>query len=1299
MPSTLPSTHQNLITQRLPSWASRLSEEQWQILRASTLPLQGLPGQHADGFENALPELREAVLASQAQLATAQQRLARTLKGLQQIDEFAEPLLAARLKAEHGFQAPLRTSELIHVHDRFTHGVYVSTYERRTLLEAALHNFSDDISFNIKSALALKGDTEISDITVTGSATLGDSETRVPYALDSKAFRIKALSLSPKAFASTCRDLDLGQRYQEHLEARFSPPEVRLAATRLYQSNLQLAADLARLQHRISGKARDCIQRLLDDGSALPCQQLQLFGVTLHEALVIDAGEAGRLLYLPGQEAAFRAFDSDLALAEQLQADLRAPAFRKQCLALIASDERLLFLDRARQNLSTDAQAGYDHPWTLPKGAGLHLEFLDIAGSLFDFLYSDHFTRLKAEAQLFAIPTAQADEQARKRRLAMWKSLGLNALMTVSMFIPAVGVLMIAVTACQLLYEVYEGYEAWDVGDRDEALQHLEVVGLNLAVIAGLHVGGQVVRTLARTPLLESLDPITRADGSQRLWRPDLTPYRVEAAEATEAAEQTEHTWRMDNHWYRRRFDQQLKRWRLVHPDDPDAYQPLLEHNGEGAWRAEHEQPRDWPLARQVKRLDSRLETFPPAELEHAARISGVNEAQLRQVHLTNALPPPLLADTLARLRVQRLVAADYPVASRSELDRLFAEAYEASEPAHADEARMIQDYPSLGAPLCRRLLRSMTTTEQAAWNTQQPLPGRLVEAARRLEAELPLARGLEGLYFPGLASVHSERLVLQAMSALKGWPPEVRIEVRADAPRGPTLAIAGSRSATSLRIIIKSARGYEPYLGERPASGVLDYDLCQAALKVLSVSERAAMGLEASGNTLQARLANLVDADRQAWAQRVRPFGDFTWSRRSWLHGGTPLDRAPAGEPEPAAEPQPQAVPIDRALYRQVQAVYPNLTDEGVEALFTAASAQGLNPLQAAMALGAQYRTLVARLSAWAADSPARTQAMSRLLASWRGMSHELMEETQRFLLDLSEINLTDADLASLDLPDHFPHIQILDLTRNPEITTLPATLLERLPDLHGLYLTDCALEQLPQVSAPRALRVLDLENNHLTWNDQAQQVLDQMVNLRSLDLSNNPLQACPDITALPELHSLLLGNCELQDMPAGLVNMRNPRLLNLSDNHFTELPQPQPLPQQLAQVMRLESEHMGEAMAAQINAYYVRFGIDLMVANHEYENLLSVASDEDFIVWSRLPLQYRRDLRALIGDQQLNEQGVANLEEIWRRLHLIDEDEVLGEQAIAMGAAHLLEMPFPPAPELDLAPEPSPPPRLPEE
>ncbi|WP_411384268.1 dermonecrotic toxin domain-containing protein [Pseudomonas sp. L7] len=1290
MPSTLPSTHQNLITQRLPTWASRLAEEQWQTLRASALPQQGLPGQHAAWFENAVPDLREAVLASQTQLATAQQSLARALKGLQQIDAFAEPLLAERLKAEHGFETPLRTSELIQVHDLFTHQVYVSTYERRSLLQAALHNFAEDVSFNIKSALALEGDSEITDITVTGSTTLGDSETQVPYSLASKAFKIKPLPLTPEAFASTCRDLDLGQRYQAHLEARFSAPDVRPAAIRLYQSNLQLAADLARLQHRIGGNARDCIQQLLDDGSALPCQQLQVFGVTLHEALLVDAGEAGRLLYLPGQEAAVRAFGSEQALVAQLQTDLCDPTFRRRCLALIASEDRLQFLDRARQNLSSDAHASYDQAWTLPEGADLHLERHDIEGPLFEFLYSDHLAWLKAEALLLAVPTAQADERARKKRLQMWESLGLNALMTLGFFIPAIGVLMIAVTACQLLHEVYEGYEAWEVGDRDEAFQHLKVVGLNLAVIAGLHVGGQVVRTLTRTPLLESLDPITRADGSQRLWRPDLAPYRIPASDATPDSLQ------MDGHWYRRRFDAQLQRWRLVHPDDPDAYQPLLEHNDETAWRAEHEQPRDWPLATLVRRLDSRLETFTPAQLELAARISGVDEAQLRQVHLTHAKTPPLLADTLVRLRLQRQIAQTYPTASGAERDRLFAEGYEASVPAHADETRMQQDYPGLSAPLCRRLLGSMTTTEQAAWSTGQALPARLANLARGLEDELPVARGLEGLNLPELASAHSERLALKAMTALKGWPQDVRIELRAEDLQGRTLAAAGSRYATRLRVIIKSAQGYAPYLGERPVLAPATADLCQAAAKVLSASERAAMELEAgASDSLRARLTALVDTDRQAWARQLRPFGDFAWLRQQGLRGGAPMDPnpAPGGEPEPAVVPPPPPAPIDRALYRQVQQVYPTMNNDGINAFFASSREQGASPDQAVAALNAQYQSVTSNFAAWAAGSPARTRAVPRLLNSWRGMSRQSLGEDRLFSMELADLDLTNDDLASLELPHHFPHVGILDLARNPHIDTLPASLLERLPNLQGLTLEACSLQHIPPLSNPQTLRLLDLEENNLTWNEQAQQRLNEMVNLRTLDLTNNPLQASPNLEALPHLDSLMLGNCELTEMPAGLVNMRNPNIVNLSENRFTELPQPQPLPRPLAQVMRLESQHMGDGMIAQINAYYVRFGVDLMVADHEYEALLSMASEEDTAVWERLPLQYRRDLRPLIEDEQFNAAPEANLAEIWRRLYLMDQDPVLGEQAVAAGAEHLLELPFPPAPEAELAESPEPP------
>lgn len=107
-----------------------------------------------------------------------------------------------------------------------------------------------------------------------------------------------------------------------------------------------------------------------------------------------------------------------------------------------------------------------------------------------------------------------------KARKALWDSVGLNALMIGALFVPALGTLMTAVIAYQLLDEAYEGYEAWQVGDRKQAMQHLKSIAINLAVIGGSHLAGKAVKALGSSELMESLEPVTFDDGSQRLWRP-----------------------------------------------------------------------------------------------------------------------------------------------------------------------------------------------------------------------------------------------------------------------------------------------------------------------------------------------------------------------------------------------------------------------------------------------------------------------------------------------------------------------------------------------------------------------------------------------------------------------------------------------------------------------------------------------------------------------------------------------------------------------------------------------------------
>lgn len=80
---------------------------------------------------------------------------------------------------------------------------------------------------------------------------------------------------------------------------------------------------------------------------------------------------------------------------------------------------------------------------------------------------------------------------------------------------------------------------------------------------------------------------------------PDLEPYRssqvlpetLAANSAGQLLHQGRCFIRIEGDLYEQHFDPASKRWQILHPSDPDAYQPLLEHNGEGAWRGEHEAP------------------------------------------------------------------------------------------------------------------------------------------------------------------------------------------------------------------------------------------------------------------------------------------------------------------------------------------------------------------------------------------------------------------------------------------------------------------------------------------------------------------------------------------------------------------------------------------------------------------------------------------------------------------------------------------------------------------------------------
>ncbi|WP_342648845.1 DUF6543 domain-containing protein [Pseudomonas sp. REB1044] len=1272
MPSSATHPHQHFLAARLPAWAATLHAAHWQALGACLTPPQGEPGAEADWFANAAPALREALLSSQSRLDAARHRLAEALTGLEQISAFAEPRLGERLREEHQFAAPLRSTELIWLHHLFTHDVYVTTHERRSLLEAALHNFAADVSFSADSALALEGHATCRPITVIGKTTLGDSETLVDIPLHSEQFEITALPLSPADFADTCRRLDLGGQYQAHLDSHFAAPAVRPAAIALYQHSLRASAELAHVRHQISGAARDAVQRLIDGQHGINCQQLELFGVRLHEALLIDAGDAGLLLYLPGHETMLRQFDGLEAVRTHLQQALLAPASRQAFSAYVNKAQWGALLDRAQQNLDS-GHSGMDQAWSLAADADLHLRVLGIDTSLFDFLFDDHVARLKAEARLLAVPTAEADEQARKHHLALWQSLGLNALMAAGFFVPAVGGLMLLVTAYQLLDEVYTGYQAWSVGDRREALQHLETTGLNLALIAGLGAAGAVAGKLASTPLMERLMPVELADGTQRLWLPELTGYRsqVELPQGLTAnargqfVDQGRHFIRLDGQLYEQRLDPVLQRWRLVHPDDAHAYAPLLEHNGDGAWRVEHEQPQAWDVHKLVQRLGPALADISEAEALMALDITGLNSTALREIHLNNLPTPPLLADTLERLKIARDVAADLPGQTAQAWVDAIAERYGAVT-IDTDCARLLDRYPDVPTPLARRLVNTLPAEERALWRRTDTLPPSLRQALDRLRCELPLARGLEGLHLPILAGESSERLLFASLTRLPDWPQDLRLELRAASPQGALLRECGVPLAPRRLRLIKSAAGYEADLGERPAPGRVSHDLLQALLWTLP-QELGTTLAQGGADALRVRLRTLIGAARGTFRQRLLAPEHPGWRSRLRLLGGL--------------DPTPQR-PDDfshHSLASRLRRLYPLASLEDAQRTLRDWQAALRVPEIEVARLEARLRDLQAQLSSWAGTSARRQRAMQRIVDAQRGSSIvRLIDGTAQHVLDLSGIGLDNASLESLVLPDDFRHITELDLTHSAALSRLPEHWLQRFPALQRLKLRGCGFSRVPRLTRPEALVWLEMDRNPITWDPAQQADFDRYLNLRVVDFSDCPLTRAPDLSRHVQIRTLYMDNCLLSTLPTGLQHVLDPLLLDFSRNPLQTLPPAFALPDRIARTLRLESETLSAVAAEQIDAFYSATGIDLLVPDSDYEELLAEADDAQQGIWSRLPLAWRRDLRELLESDRYLDGLPHTRTETWRRLERQDQDRYYRRRVLAQPAINLLDRPI---------------------
>ncbi|WP_434675806.1 NEL-type E3 ubiquitin ligase domain-containing protein [Pseudomonas sp. D3-10] len=604
---------------------------------------------------------------------------------VQDIRTFAEPLLSQAIQTTfrrtlnvrevyfaRKFAVKTRTDMGINLLHRLT-GEGYDTYQYRggSLLDVALANFEPDEEHKLDC-----DDCHLITTTpVSADGTLS-------HTLES--VRAGALPIAPEAFIKLCRKLDLGRKYREHLTTILEPND-RQARERLdeqlrehHKQLLTISTEIAHAKADIRQDTYRMLQRVV---GGQPSAELDGRAVTFATLTVLDVELVGPLLigperdrstrlervvaYIPDDpEHPVKEYASSYEFMVELRRRLHNLDYRRFFSRFVPLHEQGHFFERFNRlfkpSSQTDAKGDFPLKSNLPR---LPMSASDLKGFLWETLRVNQVRKIYQDARVAAVPTGDEDKKARQARLESWESTVIDVLNMAAFVVPGLGQVMMAVWALQMLYEAFEGIEAFEQGETKEIWAHVSSLALNAAFMVA---GAKVLPRIMPSATVDQLAPVTSPTGERRLWRPDLAPYRSDLEPPANSQPDALGLHRvngrdvlpLDDSHYEVQQDPATQRYRIRHPSRPDAYQPELTNNGSGAWNHELEQPRSWDGTTLMRRLGHRVKDFSDAELEHIRTASGTSEDTLRRMHAEGEPVPVLLDDTIKRFDIARKVDA-----------------------------------------------------------------------------------------------------------------------------------------------------------------------------------------------------------------------------------------------------------------------------------------------------------------------------------------------------------------------------------------------------------------------------------------------------------------------------------------------------------------------------------------------------------------------------------------------------------------------------------------------------------------
>lgn len=828
-PSHLPTAsvrHAKIIQARLPEWLRNLTADEISALQSFSPSLWNW----FDQANRAHPHVTRELLHDYAAYRKSTGPLALTAGTLPPVEEYAAPLLAAAIKARFGIDLDVCTTYLNDARQWFSHANHtdVASYpndirkpvlrtDYRTLLTAALQNFSPS-----ETALG---------------ALDFDRRIRAKVVPDPASEKGKLYDIDPAHFAALCRDLDLGQGYQDLIDSTLATTdELRMAES----SALLVDAHMAYLNGDVSEAMYKRIKaaaagRSPEDGTAgLTAYELQLWDTPLTSLLAFsdDLESSARVLpvvvHIPGDPVApLKEYPSSSAFAHALVKRLEQMDYLEFFQRFFPARHRA----ELRQKV---VDCIYPYAWSpaanlsirqRSANPSLHLRASKLAGPPLDEMLNRKVASVKNDALFHAVPTRLKDRQAFDERIHHYLALGLGALNAASFIVPVLGQAMAVINVMQLASETFDGIQAWSRDEQEQAWGYLTDVIENVALIGALGAAGQSgvpakeIIPVETPSFITELEPVTMPDGQERLWKTDMTPYAHDIilppglqpdqygvyhyqGKAWVAIE--------DNFFAITRYPEEAD-YRARHATLPGTYEPKLRHNGVGTWQHGLDRPLQWQGPKLVQRLGAGFWRLDEQTAKQMLRVSGTHEAVLRRTLSENERPPALLEDTRRRFAADEYARQAFPASEAAARTEAFDNFYMTLSRTDDPAARAIQKhYPQLPLVIAEEL-GFHATPEELSQLMQGRVPLRLAQEIRVYQQEVRLARAYEGLYLQAPAyNPDTDKLIFHSLERLPGWPDQLRLEIRDYWHGGVLIDSLGEPNAPTRKVLLRVGTQYE---------------------------------------------------------------------------------------------------------------------------------------------------------------------------------------------------------------------------------------------------------------------------------------------------------------------------------------------------------------------------------------------------------------------------------------------------------------------------------------------------------